>query len=245
MQQAAWQAVIKHPHKLKSINHNDANFEFRTLYRNFEDDIIELQFFLKDIHKYISTKEIRLSKAKIYSLEFEELFWTQSRGQIFRDSFIISSCTVGETYLKSYCLLWMNLLEIGSKKFTYKNGLLDTLKEIEKQHLKLGIDFSKEEIAQFRGLLAVRHSLIHSNGSLHYVENFVPIIKQLAKKYPSLKILDDKFIITDETFCSESLIIIKKFVFYLFKLAIKQFPNYRIDVSEFDFEKPTAESSRN
>jgi hypothetical protein len=59
---------------LKRINHYEANFEFRSLYSDFEDAAIELQYFLTDIHKYITNKQARLSNGEIYSKEFEELF---------------------------------------------------------------------------------------------------------------------------------------------------------------------------
>jgi hypothetical protein len=47
------------------------------------------------------------------------------------------------------------------------------------------------------------------------------------KKYKSLKLFDDKFIVIDEQFCHDALSILKGFIFHIVSKAIKRFPNYR------------------
>lgn len=218
---------------MKNLNHNDANFEFRSLYTDFRDEVAELEYFLCDVHGYITSRNNRLAKGKIHSQEFNELFVARSNGQIFRDSYLMLVCTIGESYLKAYTLLWIQMLGLNHKDFSYDSGLLDTFKDINKKYLELNIDFSDYRIVDFKGLLAVRNSLIHSNGSFIYVEKSIPIIQQLARKYKSLEIHDSKYIITDEKFCRQSLSIVEKFIFYIFKQGIRKFPNYRTDISEF------------
>jgi hypothetical protein len=108
---------------LKRINHYEANFEFRSLYSDFKDAAIELQHFLTDIHKYIANKQARLSKAEIYSKEFEELFWPKSHNQIFKDSVIVTICSVGELYMKEYCKVWATLKSFDLNDFNLASHL--------------------------------------------------------------------------------------------------------------------------
>ncbi|NCI48991.1 hypothetical protein GWC95_03600 [Sediminibacterium roseum] len=67
---------------------------------------------------------------------------------------------------------------------------------------------------------------------MDFVSKYIPAIKLMTQKYSSVKLVNDDIVITEEQFCDDSLEIIKRFFFYIFKLAIRQFPNYRSDKPE-------------
>jgi hypothetical protein len=218
------------------LNHYEANSEFRLLYSDITDHFYELEAFLKHIHDFVVSAESKLNKdLQLYSEDFFEYYYARSYGETFRSSFIVTVSSVSEVYIKYYVETWKKLLKTDFENLKPTNGILDYLKTADKKFLNLEIDFATKAVEEFRGLLAVRNSMVHSSGNLDYVQKYEPIIRQLAKVYSSLHVSDDGYIWTEESFCKECMTISKKFFFYIFKLALRKFPKYRIDKPEDGF----------
>lgn len=215
------------------VNHYEANSEFRFLYSDITNHFYKLESFLKHIHQFVSLTENKLGDdLKVYSEDFFEYYYAGSYGETFRSSFIVTVSSVAEAYIKSYIATWKEVLKVSTGNQKPTNGIVDYLKTADKDVFNIGIDFSKKEIQEFRALLSVRNSMVHSSGNLDYVLKYEPLIRQLAKSYPSLQVSNDGDIWTDENFCKESINICKSFFFYIFKLALKKFPNYKVDSPE-------------
>lgn len=211
-------------------NHYEANSEFRFIYSEIKDHMEELNSFLGYIHKFVSSAENKLRKdLKLYSEDFFEYYYAGSYGETFRQSFIVTISSVAEAYIKCYVNTWIDLLKVNAEHIKPNHGSLDYLKDAEKKIFKAGINFSKQEISDFKGLLAIRNSIVHSSGNLEFVTKYIPTIKMMAKKYPSIQLINNDLIITTEQFCHDSFGIVKRFFFYLFKLALRKFPNYIAD----------------
>jgi hypothetical protein len=218
-----------------TVNHYEANSEFRFLYSDITDHFFELEAFLRHIHEFVSLTENKLGKdLKLYSEDFFEYYYARSYGETFRSSFIVTVSSVAEGYIKSYVATWSNVLKADTGNLKPTNGILDYLKTASKEVFDIGIDFSKKAVEEFRALLAVRNSMVHSNGNLDYVSKYEPLIRQLARRYSSLHVSNEGDIWTEESFCKESMSICKRFFFYIFHLALRKFPNYKLDKPDDD-----------
>lgn len=218
------------------INHYEANSDFHLLYSDIKDHFYELEAFLKHIHGFVSLAENKLGKdLKLYSADFFEYYYAGSYGETFRSSFIVTVCSVSEAYVKSYVATWKSIFKVDLENVKPTNGILDYLKTTDKDIFKIDLDFSKKEIQEFRALLNVRNAIVHSSGTLDYVLKYEAQIRQLSKAYPSLHVSDDGFIWTDQNFCNDSMKISQRFFFYIFKKAIKKFPDYLLHKTEDDF----------
>jgi len=111
---------------------------------------------------------------------------------------------------------------------------MDSLKQFDKKYIDLRVDYSRTEVRHFNGLLAIRNSIIHSNSNFEYVKKYSPLIKRMTMEFASISITKNGYIVTQEQFCMDSLEIVKKFFFYIFKLSIKKFPNYRTDEPDYE-----------
>jgi hypothetical protein len=129
--------------------------------------------------------------------------------------------------MKEYCKIWATLKSFDLSDSNLAFHLFDGFKEITNKKLKLALDFSKKEITEIRALFIIRNGLIHTNGILEKSYKSFQLVSQLTKKYKSLQLLDDKFIVIDEQFCHDALSILKRFIFYIVSKAIRSFPNYR------------------
>jgi len=208
------------------MEHNDANSEFRYLYSEIGHRFTELDSFLKHIHSFISEADEKIGpNLKLYSPDFFDFFYAATYGETFRSSFIVSVTSVSETYIKSYITTWSNVLGLDISHIKHNNGILDYLKATVKKTFKIEIDCSKNEVNDFRNLLEVRNTMVHSGAYLNNTSK-LDKIKQLSKAYPSMQLRQDGAILTTEKFCIDSMEISKRFFFYLFKLAIKKYPNY-------------------
>lgn len=210
---------------MNNINGYKANSEFHVLYSNIKEHLIELDAFLKHIHEFVSLAENKIGEnLEMYSSDFFDYYYAGSYGETFRSSFIVTVSSVVESYIKEYIKIWKENL---TDQVTIKNNnaILDYLKEADKKFFCANIDFSKKEVVDLRGLLAIRNALVHSSGNMDDVPKYEPLIKQMVRQYSSIKLSTDGYISTTEQFCIDSLQIISSFFFYLFKLAIRKFPN--------------------
>ncbi len=208
------------------MEHNDPNSEFRCLYSELGHRFTELDSFLKHIHSFIAEADEKIGpNLKLYSPDFFDFFYAATYGETFRSSFIVSVASVSETYIKNYVTTWSNVLGLDISQLEHKNSILEYLKATVKKTFKIEIDFSKNEVNDFKNLLVVRNAMVHSGG---YLNNPLKLdkVKQLSIIYPSMKLRPDGSILTTEKFCIDSMEISKRFFFYLFKLAIKKYPNY-------------------
>lgn len=215
---------------MHGINHYKANSEFRLLYHEMKWHYLELEAFLKHTQDFISKTENQLNEnSKIYSSDFFEYYHAGTYGYTFRNSFVITISSISETYVKAYINIWANLMKIEISKSKLSNGLLDYLKYADKKILEIGVDFSKREVEDFRGLLAIRNSIVHSDSNLQYVEKYTPQIKRMTKRYSSIQLSEEGSLWTNEQFCYNCLEIAERFFSYLFRLTIRKFPKYRDD----------------
>jgi len=192
------------------MTQNEANSRF-----------IELDSFLKHIHGFVSEAEEKIgSDLELYSSDFFDFFYAATYGETFRNSFIISVTTVSETYIKNYITTWGNVLGLDISHIKHNNGILDYLKATVKKTFKIEIDCTRNEVNDFRNLLEVRNTMVHSGA---YLNNPLKLakIQQLSLAYPSMQLRSDGAILTTEEFCIDCMEISKRFFFYLFKLAIK------------------------
>lgn len=224
---------------MDNINHYEANLEFKTLYHEISDHFIGLESFLKHIHGFVSKTEDKIGKdLEMYSSDFFEYFYAGSYGETFRRSFIIIVCSVSESYIKSYVQMWKDIFNKDLSSLDRKLSILDYLKKADKELFRIELDFTKIQITNLKGLLAIRNSIVHSSGNLEYVPKYSNLIKEMTTKFTSVQLLNNNFISTNEQFCNDALQIAKEFFFYLFKIAIRKFPNYRTDSSDdWDFLK--------
>lgn len=221
--------------EVNEVNHFEANSEFRLTYSEIKDHLEQLSAFLGHIHSFVESAENKLgSDLKLYSSDFFEFYYAGSYGETFRRSFIVTVSSVAEAYIKYFVNIWEDILSIPEPHLKATNGIIEYLKSAEKQILKTGIDFSKKEIVDFRGLLAIRNSIVHSSGNLDFVSKYTASIEEMTRKYLSVKLTKDGVIFVEEQFCRDSLEIVKRFFFYIFRLTIRQFPNYSIDKPEDD-----------
>jgi hypothetical protein len=220
--------LIKIKMEVTGINHYEANIEIRHLYFQLEERFQELEAFLSHVHGFVTNAEEKIGPdLEIYSQDFFEYFYAGSYGETFRSSFIVLITTICEGHIKDFASAWKTILKSDLADLRWNNSILDLLKEADKVYFKTGIDFTREEIINFKGLLAVRNALVHSNGNTDYVSKYIPLIKQLSEAFPSLKLTSDGMIFTDEQFCKDAMFISKRFFFYITKLAVRKFPEYR------------------
>lgn len=210
------------------INHYEANTEIRYLYHELEERFRELEAFLVHLHGFVTNAEQKLGPdLKLYSEDFFDYFYAGTYGVTFRDSFIVTVSSICEGHIKDFVSTITRLLKTDMPNSKWNNSILDILKEADKTYFKLGLDFNRKEIIDFKGLLAVRNAIVHSNGTTEYVEKYVPLIKQLSKTFPSVELTEDGILIASERFCHDSITIGKSFFFYISKLALRKFPNYQ------------------
>lgn len=210
------------------INHHEANLEIRYVYSQLEERLRELEAFLLHVHGFVTKAEERIGPdLEIYSQDFFDYFYAGSFGETFRSSFIVTITSICEGHIKDFISAWKTILKVNLADLRWSNSILDILKEADKTYFKIGIDFTRKEIIDFRGLLAVRNAMVHSNGNTEYVTKYIPLIKQLSKAFPSLELTYDGLLFTNEQFCKDAMIISKRFFFYISKLAIRKFPEYR------------------
>ncbi|MBD0375946.1 MAG: hypothetical protein ICV51_09995 [Flavisolibacter sp.] len=210
------------------INHYEANLEIRYVYSQLEERLRELEAFLSHVHGFVTNAEEKIGPdLEIYSQDFFDYFYAGSYGETFRSSFIVTITSICEGHIKDFVSAWKTILQINLADLKWNNSILDLLKEADRAYFKMGMDFTRKEIIDFRGLLAVRNAVVHSSGKTDYVAKYVPLIKQLSKAYPSLELTTDGFIITSEQFCKDAMIICQQFFFYISKLAVRKFPEYR------------------
>ena len=131
-------------------------------------------------------------------------------------------------YIKEYISTWKNVLQVELSELKWNNAILDVLKEADKKYLHLEINFSTKQIIDFKGLLAVRNAYVHSSGNIDHVEKYIPLIKQLTKAFPSIELSSDGVLWTTEQFCKDAMLIGRRFFFYITKLAIRKYPEYRL-----------------
>ena len=209
------------------INNYEGNIHFRKLYSSINDHFDLLQDFAKHMQEYITLAESKIgSGLKLYSSDFFEYYNAGSYGETFRGSFIVTVSSVSEIFIKDFINTWKKLSREETLEFKNQNGIIDYLKAADKKYFQLGLDYSKPEVSDFQGLLAIRNSIVHSSGTFEYVEKYVPQISQLARKYPSI-VIEDEQIVTTVQLCYDALSISKKFFFYIFKKAIQKFPIFR------------------
>lgn len=216
------------------INNYEANSQFRSFYYNIDDHFSLLADYVKHMNQFINFTENKIGKdLEIYSSDFFEYYNADAYGETFRGSFIITVSSVSEIYIKDYVMIWQKLM--GDKTFneSFQFGIIDFLKTTDKKIIQLGIDYSKSQVPDFQGLLAIRNALVHSNGTFEYVKKYTPQILQFSRKYPSI-IVDNEQIFTTQEFCTDALNIARKFFFYLLKKTIQKFPNYNVDKPLFD-----------
>lgn len=210
------------------INHYEANTEIRHFYFQLDKRFVELEAFLTHVHGFVSNAEQKIGPGlEIYSQDFFDYFYAGSYGETFRSSFIITLTAVCEGQIKDFISTWKPILQADMAGLGWNNSVLDLLKEADKVYFKTGIDFTRKEILNFKGLLAVRNALVHSSGNTDYVTKYIPLIKQLSKEFTSLELTSDGMIFTNEQFCKDTLLISKHFFFYITKLALRKFPEYR------------------
>lgn len=209
------------------VNHYEANEELRFTYSEFKDHLEQLSAFLNHIHSFVESAENKLgSDLKIYSSDFFEYYYAGSYGETFRQSFIVTVSSVAEAYIRYFVGTWEDILSIKEPHLKATNGILEYLKKADKEIIRSSIDFSKKEVDDFRGLLAIRNSIVHSSGNLDFVSKYTLSIEAMTKRYPSVKLTKDGILLIEEQFCSESLEIVKRFFFYITRLSIKLFPKY-------------------
>lgn len=210
------------------INHYEANLEIRHVYIELEERFRELEAFLSHIHGFVSNAEEKIGPGlELYSQDFFDYFYAGSYGETFRSSFIVTITSICEGHIKDFVSAWKTILQADLADLRWNNSILDLLKEADKFYFKTGIDFTRKEIIDFKGLLAVRNAMVHSSGNTEYVSKYIPLIKQLSKAFPSLELTSDGMIFTDEQFCRDAMLISKRFFFYITKLAVRKFPDYR------------------
>lgn len=118
-------------------------------------------------------------------------------------------------------------MNLDTKSLNKKNGILNYLKELDEQFINIPIDFTKNEILDIKGFLAIRNAIVHSNGNIEYVPKQIQQIKRMTKIYPSITLNKNGQLYTDPQFCKDGIQIAKSFFYYIFKLAIKYFPDYK------------------
>jgi hypothetical protein len=210
-----------------SINHYEANQEIRHVYFQLEKRFQELEAFLSHVHCFVANAEEKIGpNLEIYSQDFFDYFYAGSYGETFRSSFIVTITAVCEGHIKDLVSAWKTILQADLADLRWNTSILDLLKEADKVYFKTGIDFTRKEILNFKGLLAVRNAFVHSSGNTDYVTKYIPLIKQLSKEFTSLELTLDGMIITNEQFCKDTLLISKRFFFYITKLALRKFPEY-------------------
>jgi hypothetical protein len=221
---------------MTTINHHQANLEIRYVYSQLEERLRELEAFLLHVHGFVKNVEERIDPAlEIYSQDFFDYFYAGSYGETFRSSFIITITSICEGHIKDFISVWKTILQVDLTDLKWNNSILDLLKEADKMYLKIGIDFTRKEMVDFRGLLAVRNAMVHSSGNTEYVKRYVPLIKQLLNAFPSLELTSDGLLFTNEQFCNDAMIISKRFFFYISKLGVRKFPEYRAHKPIEDF----------
>jgi hypothetical protein len=161
----------------------------------------------------------------LYSSDFFDYFYADSYGETFRSSFIVSVTSVSETFIKSYITAWSNVLNLDISDIKPQYGILEYLKDTVKNTFNIEIDFDKREVADFRVLLYIRNAMVHFGGNI-YTFKHKKEIQHMTESFPSLHLTVDGALLTKERFCIDSMEISKRFFFYLFKLAIKKYPNY-------------------
>ena len=210
------------------INHYEANLEVRYVYSELEERLRELDAFLSHVHGFVTNAEEKIGLGlELYSQDFFDYFYAGSYGETFRRSFIVTITSICEGHIKDFISAWKTILQVEFTDLKWNNSILDLLKEADKIYFKTGIDFTRKEIIDFRGLLAVRNAIVHSSGNTEYATKYIPLIKQLSKAFPSLELTSDGLTWTSEEFCKDAMIISKRFFFYISKLAVRKFPEYR------------------
>jgi hypothetical protein len=210
------------------INHYEANLEIRYVYFQLEERFRELEAFLSHVHDFVTNAEEKIGPSlELYSQDFFDYFYAGTYGETFRSSFIVTISSICEGHIKEFISAWKNILQVELSDLKWNNSILDHLKDADKTYFKIGIDFTRKEIVNFRGLLAVRNAMVHSSGNTEYVTKYVPLIKQLSKTFPSIELTSDGLIFINEQFCKDAMLIGKTFFFYISKMAIRRFPEYR------------------
>jgi hypothetical protein len=207
--------------------------EFKLIYWGVEDFLEESNAFLSHISSFIQTAQNKLSDSQLYSMDCTEFYFANGYGNTFRDSFIVSACSFSEIYLKKYIekCVEINKNEIPKAR---KETVMEYLKTLDKNYLKIGIDFNNASVIDFTGLQALRNAIVHSGNTFQDVLNYKPQIIQLSRKFKSIEIFRDEYIFLNDEFCKSSLNIVRDFFYYLVKLAIRRYYNF---VSEKEYWK--------
>src|SRR5688572_1183837 len=196
---------------MNQINQYEANQEFRHNYYQLEDRFIELESFLKHIHDYVRVAQNKIGPGlQLYSSDFFEYYYAGAYGEIFRDSFILIVSSLSEGEIKRYISSWKKLLNLDTSRVDKTTGILDFLKTVNKSYLNVALDFSKKEIVDLRGLLAVRNAIVHSSGTIEYVPQYKPMIEYMTKSYSSIHLTNEGGVWMEEQFCWDSLKISKR-----------------------------------
>lgn len=229
----------------ENVNHYKANSEFRYLFNDMIDHGDELKAFFQHFQQFIDKKETDLHNLKqIYSEEFFDLFFVQGYGETFRRSQLIALGAVAEGYVKRFIEIWLNVLNLKLDDINQKQGILPNLHKLNEQYFQLPINWQATSIEDFRNFLAVRNSFVHSGGTLKHVTRYKPYIAKFIEKFNSVE-LDDrsddwetgdeyKVLFTNDKIYDDILMIAGKFISYLLKLSIRQFPNFRSDIPPDD-----------
>lgn len=205
--------------------------DFKLIFWEVEDYLEESTAFLSQISLFIKNAEEKLSNSKLYSMDCNDFYFAKNYGNTFRDSFIVTACSFSEVYLKKYIEKCIEIHEEEIPK-SKKESVIDYLKIIDKEYLKLGIDFNNAAVIDFKGLQALRNAIIHSGSTFEDVLKYKPQILQLSRKFKTIEILNDHYIFLNDEFCKSSLNIVRDFFYYLVKLAIRRYYKY-ISVKEY------------
>lgn len=199
--------------------------DFKLLFYGVEDYLEQSQAFLTHINSFIKSSEEKLNKTKLYSRDCVDFFYAGQYGNTFRDSFIVTICSFSESYIKRYIEKCIPISD-NSIPPLKKESVMDYLKIACKEYFAINIDFNNTSVIDYKGLLALRNTIVHSGSTFEDVGKYKPQIIQLARKYKSIDIVHDQYLFISEQFCEASLGIVKQFFYYLVKSAIQRYYAY-------------------